>query len=296
MDKKKMLYTGLIAIVLIVIACMAVQFFPGILTYVPGCEQFYPLEPDAKYVAGQAIENDKAYGLFIISQNDFFVKEKLGLIQNYLVNKSYAIGDVRTIRYLERNPEIPYGLFVPHYYNVLPAVEYIIGDQLNEGINMYAFVDPDRKRVTCISYTVRPGVASGNFTYLTGDSSVSIRETNRTGDKPVETLMNVTIVDTGYNPSANLTEAQEREFIDIALNDSRVKHYLDGFDYQAEINGGSYEWEYGTPHNYIIFYPSVDFLIKDAYDNWSPFIRVNIDPRYKTGKEFQPPSGVVKFN
>ena len=241
--------------------------------------------------------SEEIYNICNISQNDFFVKEKLGLIQGYSVNQSYDIGDVRTIKYIERNPEISYGLFIPHYYKVLPAVEYIIGRPLDEGINMYAFVDPEQERVSFIGYTVRPGLTSGNFTYATDARGALIRETNRTGNRPVETLTNVTIVDTGYNASADLTDEQKQELIAIALNDSRVQSYMDdGYDYRIEINGGGYSWKYGAPHDYIVYYPVVDFLRPEANGGWSEFIRAYIDLRYGNVGDFKPPAGLVKYS
>ncbi len=299
MDKKNLLVTSLIAISLIVIALLIIHFFPGILNYLPGCELFYPLDPNAMFTEGLTIETDKAYNLFFISQNDFFVKEKLDLIENFLINKTYAIGEVTTTRYLERNPELSYGIFVPHYYKVLPAVEYIIGEREDEGINMYAFVDPDQKRVTYIGYTVRPGIVSGNYTYATDTRGVLIRETNRSDEWPVENLMNVTIVDTGYNPSANMTDEQMQEFVAIALNDSHVQRYMDGYEYNkeyfTEIKGGSYCWKYGASHDYIVYYPVVDFLRLEANQARAVFIRAYIDPRYDIVGDVQPPSGLVKY-
>jgi hypothetical protein len=159
---------------------------------------------------------------------------------------------------------------------------------------MYAFVDPDRMRVTFIGFTIRQGIVSSNVTCVKTTDGVLISENDPAIGKTKEIMANVTIIDTGYDPSVNLTDTQREAFTAIALDDSRVKHYLDGFEYQVELNG-SYWWKADAPRNYIIYYPSVHFLIKDVNQSWSSFIRADVDPRSGKVVEFQAPSGLIKY-
>jgi hypothetical protein len=98
--------------------------------------------PQAKYHAGQVLAGEEASRLINISDDNYLVRNAISEVMSY-------------------DP------LHPHYYKVLPAVEYVIGSVWDRGVNLYAFVDPDKNRVAYIGYTTRLGIESDNYSYET---------------------------------------------------------------------------------------------------------------------------------
>ena len=291
MSNTKLLSIGLIAVTLLIILfCLIALLLPGLFVYIPGGEQYYALDPQTIYKEGQTFSNEEALKFINISQNDTFIRQ-YRMEVNRLTGTNYTLGKVAAMRYLERNPDISYGLFNPHYYKLLPAVEYILGDPWDEGINMYAFVDPDKCRVAYIGYIMRYGLQTGNRTYGSAVEGVNIFSkylgNEYLGNAPIDTMTNVTIIDTGYNPSYNITPSQEHEMISIALNDSRVSSYLGDHDYTANVNGGGYSMD-ASPKNYLLYCPAVSFWTNDT-GNLTHYLWVRVDYLHKTVTYVQQP-------
>ena len=184
-------------------------------------------------------------------------------------------------RYLEKTPFNSYDLLHPHYYKVLPAVEYIFGGIWDQGVNMYVFVDPDKNRVAYIGYIVRYGIENGNYTFESGIEGVMLFGTHN-NRIPVYTFFNATIIDNGYNPSYNMSREQEDELIAIALNDSRVSDLLRGRSYVADVSTVSSSQSFsGQQYYYKICFPGVSFMTNDT-GNASFILSVVIDPLNKT--------------
>jgi hypothetical protein len=280
MTTPKLILLSLVAIILLFSTfCLITWLLPGIFIYLPGGEQYYPVDPGAKYHEGQIITGYEALRLINISRNDYYVGNIITDIKSR-TDANYTIGRVIADRYLEKTPFTSYDLLHPHYYRVLPAIEYIFGGLWDQGINMYAFIDPDKNRVAYIGYMERYGIENGNYTYESDVGGVTLFETYYQRF-PIFTFSNATIVDTGYNPS-NLSRALEDELIGIALNDSRVSDLLRDHAYIANVSRVSSSSSYsGQDYSYDISYPGVVFSTSDT-GNLSFYMYVEIDPLNKT--------------
>jgi hypothetical protein len=176
-----------------------------------------------------------------IATSDEYVAEKLGNAA-YLApdhNLTHHLsGAVIMYSYIDRSPG------ANNMTVVEPAVEYILGNESDAGANMYAFVDLQKNRVTYIGFTPREGNNAYNYTYKSySDGVEGVEVTIPTiGWDTMSYLTNATIVDTGYDRRSY----SEQEAIDIAINNSTVKSYLDGRKYAvnaigiAESEGGGY--------------------------------------------------------
>lgn len=267
---------------------MIIWLLPGIYVYLPGGEQYYPVDPQSKYHAGQVIAGDEASRLINISDDNYFVRNAIADVMSR-TGESYTTGSVIAYRYLEKSPFNTYDLLHPHYYKVLPAVEYVFGGVWDRGVNLYAFIDPDKNRVAYIGYTARLGIEGRNYSYETVPEGISLVETYYQRF-PVFQFSNFTIIDTGYNPSYNMSCEQEDELLAIALNDSRVSDLLRDHLYVPKVNVmasaeaflGQDDYYYGK------CYPGVTFSTNDT-GNLSFYMSVVIDPLNKTVTSiFQP--------
>ena len=283
MSKLKLILLSFIAvIVLLIVFCLVT--LPGVFVYIPGGENFYPVDPQAKYHIGQVISGDEASRLINISLNNSIVRDCLGSVfsgTGFRIN--YTITGVVADRYLEKTPFESYDLLHPHYYKVLPAVEFVCGGiWWDEGVNMYAFVDPDTGLVAYIGYAVRSGIDDGNFSYEPDPEGALIYRTSYNDHRLLSHLKNATVIYTGYDPSWAMSSEQEEELIGIAMNDSRVSDLLQDRSYVTFVSASSFsDYFFSTEYQYVRYYPAVTFATNDT-GNSSFILSVGLDPLNKT--------------
>ena len=78
MSTPKLILLSLIAVIFLFVMFYLIPWLlPGIFVYIPGGEQNYPVDPQAKYHAGQVISGDEASGIIDISWNDSTFRNSL---------------------------------------------------------------------------------------------------------------------------------------------------------------------------------------------------------------------------
>jgi hypothetical protein len=162
-----------------------------------------------------------------------------------VTNLSYIMGEVGYMRFHEAGPGYERD-------RILPAAEIIPGNASQSGINLLAFVDPDRKKVAYIGFVPRPGVPPApGVTFSSTDGGLD--EYEPTWDTH-RYYNNVTVVDTGFQKGMSLSQDQRDQAIRLALANATVQGYVGS--YQAvpgDFNVYSYEAVY--PYHYLIAYP-----------------------------------------
>lgn len=162
-----------------------------------------------------------------------------------VTNTSYMMGEVGYMRFHETGPGYERD-------RVLPAAEIIPGNASQAGINLIAFVDPDKKKVAYIGFIPRPGIppASG-VTFTSIDGGLDEYEPPWDSHRYYN---NVTIVDTGYQKDMNLSQDQKDQALKLALANATVQGYIGS--YQAVPGDFSvYSYEAVYPYHYVIAYP-----------------------------------------
>ncbi len=135
----------------------------------------------------------------------------------------------------------------------MPAVEVDVGDSSDAGINIYAFVDLQKDRVAYIGFAPRPGNNANGMEYSTTDHGLAVYSASMDS---TSYLYNVTIVDTGYSGSANLTDQNKADIVHIALENGTISGRLDGRKYDTSVMMAGQEDSY-----HIISYPVVRFTV-----------------------------------
>jgi hypothetical protein len=179
-------------------------------------------------------------------------------------------------KYLERTPDrIPgHSLFVPRY-RVLPVVIFNKGDPAYEGIDTYVYVDPDRGYVPYIGYVFRQG--------LKGEDGFSILNDGVKKDDYEKGWLfssiwfeNESIAYTAYLSPKKMTDEQKADLLGIALNDSRVKRSMAGYEYEAGDFISDSLVRTGSGGGYYMIYPGIEFLVKYRGE-WVPLMKVDVD-------------------
>lgn len=89
---------------------------------------------------------------------------------------------------------------------------------------------------------------------------------------------NTTIINTGYKPGQNVTEAQRSMAIQLALDNETVKQYLDGHDYTI-YDVGLRVYDSGPTGQYIVTHPNVQILLNDT--GTESYLYVGVDTNSK---------------
>jgi hypothetical protein len=171
-----------------------------------------------------------------------------------VTNVSYLMGDVGYMSFHEIGPDY-------ERTSVLPAAEIIPGNASQAGVDLIAFVDPDRKRVTYIGFVPRPGVPpAAGVTFTSVATGVDEHDATWDLDHPYN---NVTIVDTGYVKNMSLTQEQKDQATRLALSNATVQGYVG--NHQAILKDFSvYSYETGWPDRYVIAFPLLTIAVTDG--------------------------------
>jgi hypothetical protein len=178
----------------------------------------------------------------------------------YVINTGYIMGQVGYMSFHEYGPDYD-------RVRVLPAAEIVPGNISQAGINVIAFVDPDRKRVAYIGFVPRPGVEPApGVTFTSADNGVDEYEPLWGASKP---YFNVTIVDTGYAKGMSLTDSQKDQMSMLAMTNATVRGLI-GSHSPSASNFTMQSYETGFQYRYIIAYPMVTIDVTDAGVRYAP--------------------------
>jgi hypothetical protein len=177
-----------------------------------------------------------------------------------VTNTNYIMGEVGYLSVHEYGPDFD-------RVRVLPAAEIVPGNISQAGVNVIAFVDPEKKRVTDIGFVPRPGIAPApgvTFTSIDGgvDEYEPVWDSHRF-------YYNVTIVDTGYMKGMSLTDSQKDQMSMLAMTNATVRGLI-GSHIASAANFTVHSYETGFPYRYIIAYPMVTIDITDAGVRYAP--------------------------
>lgn len=237
-----------------------------------------------------------------IALNDSIVQEKIGVIQRKYFSQDgwkfnmsgpaifYTVGNVT----MDKVHEISPGVNRTRY---LPSVELIFGHGNLSDINLYAYVDLEKDRVAYIGFTGRTGPSAAGYYYIPSDDGVVEHIENNGWARDYR---NITIVDTAYKVSQQLTDAEKSDLLNTAKNNETVRDFLNG----TAINGETYEYQYTiytdendiAGHHYVIAHPNIYISVKEPDGSYGrKYLMVNFDGMSNTvtsadvGEMFMPP-------
>jgi hypothetical protein len=197
---------------------------------------------------------DQQVSIYNTAIQDPYVRDRMiktawrntGQVGDRLVTSlNYIMGTVGYMRFHETGPSYERD-------RVLPAAEIIPGNTSQAGVNLIAFVDPDRKRVAYIGFVPRPGVPPvPGVTFTSVDAGPEEYEPAWGTSRYYN---NVTVVDTGYRKDMSLSNDQKDQALRLALANATVRGYV-GSHQTVPGNFSVYSYEAVYPAHYIIAYP-----------------------------------------
>lgn len=236
-----------------------------------------PYLSDKNPMVGSPINNtivltdqEKSLAIDVALNNSYFheaMGNLLGGIEE-MGNRSGGIYDTNVSYYVE-------GVIVSSYRDTSPwgnnttytspVVVIVIGNSSMAGANMYVFVDLNKSRVPYIGYVPRAGAISDSIQYSSDGGGVQINISSGTQWPSSSYLDNMTIVDTGVEKYSNRTELNAKA-IEIALNDSTLTNYLNGYMYHIDDVMMHYNDTYNSDYQgrYAVSYTVV---VIEAYKN-----------------------------
>ncbi len=141
---------------------------------------------------------DQQESIKSIAINDPYIKDLIPKMPGRIVKQTdtgydytndFIWGEVKYMSFQEQGPDFERS-------RILPAAEIFPGNLSLAGVNVIAFVDPDKKRLAYVGFVPRPGVIpTQGVTY--SSVSTGVEEHNTSWDF-YKYYNNVTIVDTGY--------------------------------------------------------------------------------------------------
>jgi hypothetical protein len=243
-------------------------------------------DPFSGYMEGQTVTGHDRSEAINIASGDPYIHDIL-VTTMVRLHFNNTVKDVQIAKFHSTGPGI--SSFI-NYYELLPAVEYVLGNESQSGVDMYAFVDINNSRVAYIGYAPRWGFDDGQFTYEIASGGVVVKEEYNDTEIPCYAFSNTSIMDTGFNPGHNFTDDETREIVSIAINDSKVKEFLGGQEYLIKDMGvGS-----SSSDGYIYAYPDVSIQLKNG-TVWDSMY-VTVDVRNKKVIEAYPNRPLPTFN
>ncbi len=277
--KLMLLILASIALAIIGICFFASYLFlllwPGSANY-PIINSLIPVD-SGRYKIGQNFSAEESERIINIAFSDPFITGSIWEIGPGHSPDVTSIVRVTADKFLIYTPDqIPEdSIWIPRY-KVLPVVIYKERYPNYKGINTYVYVDLDKGYVPYVGYVVRQNIVE-NWTYSTTGNGV--KGTNKypvPGDTSCFQSDNLSIVYTGYIAPDKLTVLEKDKLVGIALNDSRVKGYLRGYEYKVgKIHSDTLVGLRGMD-GYYLAYPCVDFQV--LYEgNMMPLMKVVVD-------------------
>lgn len=216
----------------------------------------------------QTLNEDQKLKAKAMALNDSVVQGRIYQIQNKYYSQDgwkfnmsnpvfYTIDNVTMGKVHEISPGV-------NRTRYLPAVELVFGHGDLSDINLYAYVDLEKERVSYIGFTGRSGPTAAGYYYTSGYDGV-VEHIENTGW--LKEYKNVTIVDTAYSGNSQLTDTEKSRLLTTAMRNETVKSFLN----ETAGNGGTCEYSYSITsdesdtagHHYIIAHPNIHVSVKE---------------------------------
>lgn len=202
----------------------------------------------------QTMTEDQRSRAISIATADLFDNEQIRMMTN-TIYQTYHVKDVL--------PPSPFHEVGPDLdrNRSLPAVEFVIGNESEPGVNILAFVNLDQGRVVYIGFIKRADVR---------------------GVLSQDVHTNISITDTGYHAGDTLTGAQKDKAVRIARENQTVQEKMRGMHSNAtyRVNGVSVSDISFFKGNdmYIGAYPVIQFMEESSIYEGGLTVYVTVDP------------------
>lgn len=166
-----------------------------------------------------------------IALNDLIVQGYIGAVESREVTAPfstpdpsfYHVGEIGVTQVHEIAPNVDRSSYLPY-------VEFILGNESQGDINLYAFVDTNESRTVYVGFINRSGPAVGTYMYLPKTNGVTVFSDVFRGNISNWYMIghydNFTIISTGNGSQQPLTKDMESYLTSIVIRNQTVADFL----------------------------------------------------------------------